>query len=333
MLAKTATRVATGLLVATSMSIAAKGTAGESVALSPRVAQRVSACVAGHAFEVADAVVELTFDPGAFTVGAIPVCTWAAQAATAVAVYFGRFPVPHVHMVIRSVEGSGVQGGTTFADGDSDGRPLSVIRLGREATRADLDRDWVMTHEMVHLAVPSVPRTSHWLEEGIATYVEPIARAQQGQVSTEQVWADMLHGMPKGLPVAGDRGLDHTPTWGRTYWGGALFCLLADVEIRRRTGNRAGLREALRGVIAAGGNIEQTWTVTKILKTADDAVPDRGVLGKLYAEMAAAPGPKDIEWLWRQLGVVAAGDGVRFADDAPAAAIRKAITAADAGPS
>ena len=41
-----------------------------------------------------------------------------------------------------------------------------------------------------------------------------------------------------GLPEPGDEGLDYTHTWGRTYWGGATFCLLADVRIRRETHNR-----------------------------------------------------------------------------------------------
>jgi hypothetical protein len=38
-------------------------------------------------------------------------------------------------------------------------------------------------------------------------------------VTAEQVWGDMLRDMPQGLPHAGDRGLDHTHTWGRTYGG------------------------------------------------------------------------------------------------------------------
>ena len=45
----------------------------------------------------------------------------------------------------------------------------------------------------------------------------------------------MMRDMPKGLPQAGDQGLDNTATWGRKYWGGAMFCLLADIEIRKAT--------------------------------------------------------------------------------------------------
>jgi hypothetical protein len=74
--------------------------------------------------------------------------------------------------------------------------------------------------------------------------------------------------MPQGLPQAGDRGLDHTPTWGRTYWGGAIFYLLADVKIRKRTRNRVGLQQALQGILAAGGNHEQDWPIQRILSVA-----------------------------------------------------------------
>ncbi|MDR3415734.1 MAG: hypothetical protein P4L83_06070 [Nevskia sp.] len=47
--------------------------------------------------------------------------------------------------------------------------------------------------------------------------------------------------------------------------------------------------------------------------------------------MAGAPQPTaaDLDALWRQLGVSAEGEGVRLLDDAPLAAVRKAITAND----
>ena len=73
------------------------------------------------------------------------------------------------------------------------------------------------------------------MEEGLATYIEPIARVQAGELPAKQIWRDMLDGMPKGEPQPGDKGLDRTHTWGRTYWGGALFCLVADVQIRVAT--------------------------------------------------------------------------------------------------
>src|SRR5262249_23548323 len=140
------------------------------------------------------------------------------------------------------------------------------IDVGDGTTLADLHEDWMMTHEMVHLTFPSVPGDHHWIEEGTATYVEPIARIRAGYLTEPQVWGDVARDMWQGLPERGDRGLDNTDTWGRTYWGGAMFCLLADVEIHKRTHNQKGLQTALRGILEAGGNITEDWDIEKVLK-------------------------------------------------------------------
>jgi len=131
--------------------------------------------------------------------------------------------------------------------------------------------------------------------------------------------------LPQGLPGPEDHGLDVTHTWGRTYWGGALFCLLADIQIRERTHNRYGLQDALRGVLAAGGNIEQDWSVARILQIADKAV-GVPVLTELHHQMGDKPVAIDLPALWMRLGVEVHDDAVRFDNEAPLAAVRAAIT-------
>ncbi len=188
-----------------------------------------------------------------------------------------------------------------------------------------------MTHEMVHLALPSVPNEHHWIEEGIATYVEPIARAQVGDLSPETVWRELVDGLPKGLPAPGDRGLDNTHTWGRTYWGGALFCLMADIEIHQRTNNRYGLQDALRGIVRAGGNMEHDWPLARALKAGDEAI-GVPVLMELYDRMKASPVTPDLAAMWRELGVRPSGDSVTFDQSAPEAAIVRSIMASRSRP-
>src|SRR4029077_10203283 len=89
--------------------------------------------------------------------------------------------------------------------------------------------------------------------------VEGVARVQAGNRTETDGWAEELRSMPRGLPPAGDAGLAHTHTWGRTYWGGAMFCLLADVDIRERTQLRFGLQDALRAVVRASGGLPSGW--------------------------------------------------------------------------
>jgi hypothetical protein len=266
--------------------------------------------------------IDVTFDSSDWQLSRPQLLAWVQRAAEAVAAYYGRYPRPHVGIRVTSSGGHGVHGGMTFG---KDGGFIR-IRVGRDTTADELADDWMMTHEMVHLAYPSMEDEHHWIEEGLATYVEPIGRIQAGQMTAESMWADLARDMPKGQPQEGDRGMDRTHTWGRTYWGGALFSLVADVEIRKKTNNRKGLQDAMRAILEAGGDITDDWPIEKAFKTGDDAV-GIAVLVPLYQEWKDKPIHVDLDSLWQQLGIVADGQTVRLNDEAPLAPIRKAITA------
>ena len=266
--------------------------------------------------------IDLTIESGDTKVSQAELLQWVKSAAEAVATYYGRYPVTHVRIRIIPVGGSGVRHGQTFGyDGG-----LIKIRVGEETTAAELTNDWMLTHEMVHLSFPSMADEHHWIEEGIAVYVEPIARIQARQMNGEQMWADLMRDMPKGQPQTGDKGLDHTHTWGRTYWGGALFCFVTDVEIRKQTHNKKGLQDALRGILDAGGDITHDWELADALKIGDRAT-GTAVLSELYSQWRNAPVEVDLSSMWKQLGVEASGKSVSLTNDAPLAAVRIAITA------
>lgn len=255
-----------------------------------------------------------------FTRGPEPILAWIRRSADIVTHYYGDFPTRRLRIRVQSIDGDGVRGGQTF------GRDGGFIRLrvGRDVTDAQLVDDWVLVHEMIHLALPDVGEEHAWLSEGISTYVEGIARAQAGNRTVQDVWFEQFQSMPKGLPQAGDRGLDNTHTWGRTYWGGALFCLEADVQIHSRTHNRFGLQDALRAVARASGGLSADWPVERVFTTGDQAVGVR-VLEELYAQMKDAPRAPDLDALWHELGVSPAERSLQLRDDAPLADVRKAI--------
>jgi hypothetical protein len=268
---------------------------------------------------------DVTIESGEMKVSQEELMRWVKAAADSVATYYGRYPVPHVQVRIIPVDGSGIRHGQTFGyDGG-----LIKIRVGKQTQVGELASDWMLTHEMVHLSFPSMADEHHWIEEGIAVYVEPIARIQSKQMSAEQMWADLVRDMPKGLPRDGDRGLDHTHTWGRTYWGGALFCFAADVEIRKKTDNKKGLQDALRGILDAGGDITHDWELGEALKIGDRATGTT-VLSDLYTSWKDKAVPVDLASMWNELGVAAEGRNVRLAEDAPLAGVRRAITAPEA---
>lgn len=246
--------------------------------------------------------------------------SWIRSSASLVARYFGRFPADGALLLVLPAPGDQIHGRARGTGGAS-----IVFFLGTDLDVAEARRSWELVHEMVHLAFPSLPRRHLWVEEGLATYVEPIARARAGELSPEKVWRDLVRGLPQGLPKPGDEGLDRTHTWGRTYWGGALFWLLADVEIREQTGNRFGLEHALRAVVAQGGSIAERWPLGRAFEVGDRAV-GTSVLEGLYAKMGSLPGGVDLDALFRRLGVALRGKAIEFDDRAPLARVRRAIT-------
>jgi hypothetical protein len=273
-----------------------------------------------HSLAIAGANVRLDFQDKAFRHGTGPIVAWIERSAEIVAGYYGRFPQAQLRIRVSLEDGGGVRGGTTYGMSV----PLIRLRVGRDVTAAELRDDWILVHEMVHLALPDVGRAHAWLSEGLATYVEGVARVQAGDRAPADVWAEYVRAMPRGLPQVGDQGLDHTHTWGRTYWGGALYCLLADVEIRSRTDNRLGLQDALRGVLQSSSGLVSDWPINRVLMTGDAAV-GATVLRDLYAQMKDTAVTPDLTALWKRLGIEHDSASVDLHDDAPLVAIREAI--------
>lgn len=295
------------------------------VALSAAYAQHPpwrARVVASRKVAIGSSVLAVDFAPGPLQLSPDQIAGSVKGTALSVARYYGRFPVSRARLLVVPVAGrSGVFGGTTW--GDVGGLPgFTRIRMGQDTSLRDLSQDWVITHELIHLALPSQQRDQHWLEEGIATYVEPIIRAPRGQLSVAEVWREMVEGLPQGEPAPEDHGLNTTHTWASVYWGGALFCFVADLEIRQRTHDRKSLRDALRAIVADGGAIDVSWPISKVLAVGDGATQTT-VLQDLYASMAERAGPVDLPALWRQLGVVPDGKSVHFDNHAPLASIRR----------
>lgn len=273
-----------------------------------------------HDIEIGGGVVTVRFIDTPKIAAQRGILSWVQKSAEAVTVYYGRFPVDTVDIYVSTFPGRGVRGGRAYG-----GRsPRISIKAGTRSTPHDFAVDWRMVHEMIHMAFPMLDQRHGWMSEGLAVYVESVARLQADHLDEATVWKGFVDGMQQGLPSAGDRGLDNTSSWGRTYWGGAIFCLVADLEIRKRTKGRKTLQDALRGIIATGGNQTEFWPLEKALK-AGDAATRTSVLMDLYEDWRAKPVDPDLPDLWKRLGIEDRGRTVSFDDTADLAAMRKQI--------
>jgi hypothetical protein len=256
--------------------------------------------------------------PEKLTVPRPLVIDWVNRAAVAVSNYLGRFPTKELTLKIE-VGGHGVSDGVTY------GAREIHVRVGRRTKEADFKQDWVLTHEMFHLAFPTLKDRYLWMMEGLSDYLEPIARARVGQLTHEDTWREFVEGLPQGLPVKGGHGLDGDFTRERIYWGGNLFWLLADVRIREKTDNRHSVDDAIRAILEDGGNGDAAWSLEQVLKAGDKATHTT-VLRDLYEELGPKPGEVNLDTLWNRLGVKYSQGAITFDNTAPDAAIRMAIT-------
>jgi hypothetical protein len=243
---------------------------------------------------------------------------WIERAAQAVARYWRGFPVAEaLIIVVPMAERSNIVFGRVVPGGG-----ISVmLQVGAQAGAKAITDDWVLIHELTHTAAPFMPG-AFWLMEGMATYIEPIVRARAGWLAPEAVWAEFVRGMPRGLEAMGRTGLQDAGHGG-IYWGGGLFMLLADAELRRASQGRRGLEDCLIEVLRQGGDATQRWTPDAFIRACDRATGTR-VLATLAERHRFLGTPVDLAELWGRLGVAAMGDTVRLVD-APEAWLRDAI--------
>jgi hypothetical protein len=253
---------------------------------------------------------------------------WIKGGASCVAGLFGRFPTDAAVFVVP------VHG----ADEVVFGRVMSlagpsVVLLFGDASRAERARDdWVVVHELFHLGCPSFVGEGHWLEEGLATYYEPIMRERAGWMTARELWSHFAREMPRGLRKGGDpASLEQRDDIDSTYWGGALFALLADVKIRAATRGARSLDDVVRAALSRLGDASHAVRLAEFLRIGDEATGTR-VLAEVHDAWAVRGENVDVAALWRELGVVAQKTPaglVELEDGAPLAAVRSGISAGD----
>jgi hypothetical protein len=271
--------------------------------------------------ENGDAELELAVLDGKLLVDVDTLSAWVKERAEAVAAFYRGFPAPHTLVTVVPVPG---RAEVVFGKLLPESAPGIVLWVGSEAGGAALRDDWVLVHELFHIGVPSFNREGKWFDEGLATYFEPIIRVRAGLYDVESAWRDFALEMPRALGAFTRDGLEHVRNYTGLYWGGALYCLSADVAARSESRGRIGLEDGVRRVLSSGGHAWEVWPLDKTLRTADSAF-QQPLLGPLAARYANAPAPFDLEALFRALGVERKAGGVVLSDAAPLAWVRRAI--------
>ena len=311
------------------MGAAALGSAGVIAATKPRRSYEDPDAVydALHSqpattLDLGGGKIDIVFADGAAGLERERTLRWVKKSAQAVTTYFGRYPTQRYGLLILTEAGDRVGHATTYGHRG----PVTRIHVGTEAGELAFNEDWVLVHEMVHTALPDLPRRALWLQEGNATWVEPIARAQAGQLPISEVWRQALGGMPAGMRVRDASGMDGTRDWGRLYWGGAIFWLQAEIAIYEQSMQRFLLRDALRAINRTSGGIGAASSPEEMMAVGDQATGTTALI-ELYRDFSLNGVPGNLAAMFDRLGVsVDTRSGVRLNASAELAALTDRIT-------
>ncbi len=228
------------------------------------------------------------------------ITAWITRFAGLVGRYWGGFPADKLlvavtpHRRVNDPFGR-VRGG---------GGPTLLMRISKQDAPKFLhEKDWVLTHEMVHVGAPFAPARRPWFMEGMATYLEPLIRGLGGAIPHRAVWDEWLRAMPTGAAALNTEGLDGR---GHPYWSGALFFLLAQYETAK-LGRSDGLAPCFRAFRRQLGDASQRTSVRNLMHICDQAL-GKPIMSDLYRRYAS-PTDFDIRPLWQALGIQRGEDG------------------------
>lgn len=289
-----------------------------------------------YELEIAGATLRVALPDAEPSVDRDTVLRWLRATATDVSLTYGRFPNPSPFVIVTPIaserrwSNSAVPFGRVIRDGGE------TVELFVDQTRplADYLGDWTATHEFSHLMVPYLNSGARWISEGFAQYYQNVLLARSGAYDQELAWQKIVSGLKRGAASqpglspnqAADRGRRGARM--KVYWSGAALALMADVELRERSGGRESLDTVLDSLQACCLPSDQVWTGREFFGQLD-ALLDEPIFVPLYERYADAAGFPDPNRDLARLGVRPGGSGILLDDDAELAEIRNAIMQRD----
>lgn len=279
--------------------------------------------LAGAELRVAVLRAETPADPGA-------VARWLGEAAQAVTTLYGRFPQanPQVIVVPTTAQAQAVPWGQVLRGG----APAVLFVIDPRHSAEEFRADWTAVHEFSHLLLPYVSRSEPWISEGFASYYQNILRARAGLIEESEAWLKLWSGFQRGMTatngqstLAGAASHMRHHNLMRVYWAGAAVALMADVELRLRTGNQQSLDTALDSLNRCCMAPEHRWSGRELFARLDDLTRS-DVLTAIYDRESTATRFPDVASIYRALGIRVAGDRVTLNEEAPKSRIRRALT-------
>ena len=262
---------------------------------------------------------------------------WVTSNARALVTTYGSLPVADLQLLVVPIG----RGGEPVPWGEVQRGGGDAVHLyidQRRSERAFMD-DWVLVHELSHLLHPVIISEDRWLSEGIASYYQNVLRARAGMKSAESAWNKLhagfergIQGTPRGRSLAEvSETMMQDRSFMRVYWSGAALALLADVELRQRSGGAQSLDTALAALRDCCLPADRSWTAHELMHRLDRLTGTEVFMG-LYRTHVDSDEFPDLTGVYAELGLKPiSATRLRLDPTAPGATICASIMASPDG--
>jgi hypothetical protein len=256
---------------------------------------------------------------------------WVGVTATDVSLAYGRFPNPSPQVIVVPVSTTRSDSAVPYGRVIRDGGELVQFFINPEKPIEDFMGDWTATHEFSHLMLPYLSRRHRWISEGFAQYYQNVLLARSGEYGQQFAWQKLYDGFERGHESRPELSPNEAAEGGirnglmKIYWSGAAIALMADVQLRERSGGKESLDTVLAHLQQCCLPADKVWTGPELFRTLDSFTSDP-VFMPLYRRYADTAGFPDLADLFSQLGLGISDGKVRIRSEGELSDIRAAIT-------
>lgn len=264
---------------------------------------------------------------------AAEIVEWLRSASSNVSLAYGRFPNPSPRIVVIPT-GRGSWGGSSpvpFGRVTRDREEKIEFFVNPDRPIHEFYSDWTATHEFSHLMLPYVRSRHKWISEGFASYYQNVLMARAGRYTESEAWQKLYAGFERGRLSRPELSPNEAAAAGvrkarmKIYWSGAAIALLADIELRERSGGRESLDVALDRLQRCCLPSRSSWSGPRLFRKLDSLL-DEPVFMPLYGRYADTAGFPDMRPALQRLGVRIDSSDVSVTPHAELADLRMDIT-------
>lgn len=257
---------------------------------------------------------------------------WVRSTALTVNQAYGRFPYPAPRVIVIPASSHSGRSNKAVSFGRVTRGGGGKIELYVDADRPieEFYADWTATHEFSHLMLPLLQTRHRWISEGFASYYQNILMSRADRYTPEYAWQRLSEGFAHGQQSRPELSPNEAAAGDvrsarmKIYWSGAAIALLADIELRRRSGNAQSLDTVLGKLQACCLPATRRWSGTRLFRKLDSFV-DEPVFMPLYRQYANRKGFPDMRPVLADLGVEMTPGSSVLHDDKSLSSIREAI--------